>query len=349
MQWVWEDLTFHGRPFRVAHYEAPGTERTLLDDNLVRQLERCEAELGACLWHDTNDAALRFLERRRPGGYLGLRVLELGAGAGVCGLGLALDGGCAVLTDVDALVPLLKVNAAECNFIVAEPVQDICSVPLVCVSDTTAMPRRIHRRAPRKRRDDAEIAEEISGKWVGENSAETALMDDGDDAEDAGPASVAPYKRPSARERRAARAARKCSAEGLATDVAVMVSEAAQGQTEEQDEAGLNITTVSTGQRGRCTVQAAEWAWEAREPSLPAAAFDVVIVCDCLYENRESWPALQTILARVSAEGADVVLASAALRRPFLEDFVALLESAGFTSVTRDASEHATVIVLCPP
>ncbi|OLP97890.1 Ankyrin repeat and KH domain-containing protein mask [Symbiodinium microadriaticum] len=72
-------------------------------------LERCEAELGACLWIDTNRAALLALEAFRPS-YLGCRALELGAGAGACGIALAYDGADVTISDVDALLPLMQRN-----------------------------------------------------------------------------------------------------------------------------------------------------------------------------------------------------------------------------------------------
>merc|ERR1712137_834714 len=100
-----------GRSFRVAHFEAPGRKYEAVDDSSVVQLDRCEVELGACLWHDAVDAVLRFLENHR-GSYASVRVLELGAGAGACGIGLAFDGADVVLTDVGGLVPLLELNIA---------------------------------------------------------------------------------------------------------------------------------------------------------------------------------------------------------------------------------------------
>lgn len=91
-------------------------------------------------------------------------------------------------------------------------------------------------------------------------------------------------------------------------------------------------------QAGPCTALGLEWAREARAAPalLPAAAFDVVVVCDCLYENRESWEALQAVLTRAAAPAAAIVLASAMQRKPFLEAFVVRLLAAGFLAVMQE-------------
>jgi len=82
---------------------------------------------------------------------------------------------------------------------------------------------------------------------------------------------------------------------------------------------------------------------------LPASAFDIVIVCDCLYENKESWEALEAILRRVVVPGGEVVLASAQLRKPFLEEFSACLIAAGFASSQPVESEHAIIVEFSSP
>mmetsp|Transcript_17121 Transcript_17121/g.48703 ORF Transcript_17121/g.48703 Transcript_17121/m.48703 type:complete len:330 (+) Transcript_17121:112-1101(+) len=301
MQWVWEDLSFRGRAFQLAHFEAPGEgERELVPDDLVVRLDRCEAELGACLWHSTNLAALRFLERHRPEGYAGLRVLEIGAGPGACGLALALDGAESTLTDVDGLVPLMELNLVRNGFGSDAP-----------ANGPTAARRRRGGRKGRK-----------AGKHQPADSSSDEAPAEGGGQTPAAEGEAAAAKPLSAKQRRAARAEKRAAKDG--------VDGAAEGDT---------------GIRGRCTAQAAEWGREARQPDLPAGAFDVVVVCDCLYDNEESWSDMHVILERCLAARGELVLASATLRRPFLDSFSARLELAGFHREAQEVSEHAATFV----
>merc|ERR1712107_191966 len=92
-----------------------------------------------------------------------------------------------------------------------------------------------------------------------------------------------------------------------------------------------------------------DWIHEAQEPTLPAESFDLVVVCDCLYENKESWLQLQTILMRVLAPGGELVLASATLRRPFLEEFLLSVKAEGFRTLERNVTDLALVVALSAP
>lgn len=253
MQWVWEPLRFRKAAFRVAHFEAPGsTDPDIVDDSLTEHLERCEEELGACLWHETNDFLLRFLERRRAD-YRDQRVLELGAGVGVIAIALALDGANALATDLPALLPVLELNVDE-NFgsrELAEPIK---------VELDIAQARK-----PKKKE-----------------------------------------KKPNARVR----------AEKVVP--------------------------------GTCRAAAVDWLQEARHPTLPAAAFDVIVVCDSLYENKTSWDSLRQVLEATVADDAQVVLASAALRRPFLEEFCIQLQAVGFQILDKEDNPRVCVVVLRP-
>eukprot|EP00435_Cladocopium_sp_Y103_P003072 s2790_g1.t1 len=121
MRWQRQQFCFRDQKFEVEHFDvaevessSSGEDEEALQARLRRraveeQLQRCETELGACLWIDTNRAALRVLEDWR-GSYEGMRVLELGAGAGACGIALAYDGADSTVTDVEALLPLLQRN-----------------------------------------------------------------------------------------------------------------------------------------------------------------------------------------------------------------------------------------------
>mmetsp|Transcript_79510 Transcript_79510/g.221237 ORF Transcript_79510/g.221237 Transcript_79510/m.221237 type:complete len:343 (-) Transcript_79510:133-1161(-) len=315
MQWVWEEFRFRGRPFRVAHFEAPCEEREVIDDDMTVRLDRCEEELGACLWHDTNLATLRFLEERRPDGYSGVRALELGAGAGACGIALALGGADATITDFDALVPLLDLNAREngfggCQGQAAEAHRGAGA------GAQAARPRRGRRKAGKRR----------GGKDQDSDEDDSADGRDPEGCEE----DEQILRRPSAKERKAARAAKKLAAE--------------EGRA-----AAKADRAAPTEVPGSCLAQAADWREEARQPALPAGAFDLVVVCDCLYENRESWEDLQAILQRVPAPGGEVVLASATLRRPFLEVFLDALLTAGFNLVEDTVTDHARVVALTVP
>jgi len=282
-------------------------------------LGRCEAELGACLWHDTNAAALDFLAALRPD-YTGLRVLDLGAGAGVCGLALALDGADATLTELDALVPLLQFNVAHNGFDSATSVvpggENSAKAP-------RAKPRKGRRRGATRRRGGDSDEEALEGNEAPPEAAEDAEI------------GVATEKRLSAKERREARAAMRRSKAEAGGAIADGV-----GGTEEAAGAAPAL------ERGLCRAQPADWLQEARAPTLPVGNFDLAIVCDCLYENKESWDALEIVLKHVLAPGAELVLASATLRRPFLEEFTSRCKAAGYTSVAQEVSEHAVVLAL---
>mmetsp|Transcript_11160 Transcript_11160/g.20281 ORF Transcript_11160/g.20281 Transcript_11160/m.20281 type:complete len:328 (-) Transcript_11160:91-1074(-) len=322
MQWVWEELSFRHHVVRVAHFEAPTTEEVLengrkVDDEVSIGLDRCEAELGACLWHDTNKAALTFLSRHRKS-FSGMRALELGAGAGACGIGLALDGAHAVITDVDALVPLLQVNAKANGF------DEDSSIPSSTKGNPPAKAGGGGRADNKKRRgrkknddewDEQTAVEEAVLQAQGDGAE--AVSNDGSEAEEEPKPAAVQERKPSAKERRAARQAKRHAASEIAE---VLV--------------------------GSCKVQAADWLAEAACPRLPAASFDVIVVCDCLYENRDSWNALQQVLDAVAAPDSEVLLASAHLRRPFLEAFVEMMVSSTWTQSAREESEHATIITL---
>ncbi|OLQ08513.1 hypothetical protein AK812_SmicGene8002 [Symbiodinium microadriaticum] len=87
---------------------------------------------------------------------------------------------------------------------------------------------------------------------------------------------------------------------------------------------------------GTCQALAVEWSKEALQPSLPEKSFELIVVCDCLYENRDSWEALRSLLRRLPAPSATVLLASAMLRKPFLQAFVALLQEDGFALTSEE-------------
>lgn len=387
MQWVWEELSFRGRPFQVAHFEAPGSgsePREDLDDDLVVKLDRCEAELGACLWHDTNKATLRFLEERHTG-YMGLRVLELGAGAGACGIALALDGADSLVTDFEALVPLLELNCAKNGFGTCQNDEDNQ------MSAPAARARRPRKTATR-RRGAADRDEESSG----DDNRHPKQVQEPIDSQ----------KKLTAKERKAARVARKANQAPSQVEgglirpaeqnehLAIVVPEDLEDEKpsslrklaqelgftdedlEKPDEAetleekktlliemikakvASSAETEASGEKNvpsppvvsRCRAQAVDWVAEASVPSLPEEPFDIVVICDCLYENKDSWDALECILHRLlprnSASNPELVLASATLRRPFLEEFIQRLLGDGFASAKEVVSEHASVVAL---
>ncbi|CAK9101659.1 unnamed protein product [Durusdinium trenchii] len=280
MRWQRKAFTFRDETFQVEHFDvaeaessSSGDDEESLQARLQRrkreaQLQRCEAELGACLWIDTNRAALRLLEEWRSS-YRGLRTLELGAGAGACGIALAYDGATSTVSDVEALLPLLQRNLELNELHTAEA--------------TGVVPQEVEGIVPTSKRKSKE-------------------------------------KTGSSRRR--------------------------------------NKPTRST-MKGSCQAVAVEWEKEALHPTLPEKAFDLIVVCDCLYENRDSWAALQLLLERLPAEASGepsgepaVLLASAALRKPFLEAFVAQLAKAGFTLLQKQEGGHLGEVctaILQPP
>ncbi|CAE7256133.1 unnamed protein product [Symbiodinium natans] len=97
---------------------------------------------------------------------------------------------------------------------------------------------------------------------------------------------------------------------------------------------------AETQKMGTCEALAVEWAKEAQQPTLPEGAFELLVICDCLYENRESWEALRCLLRRLPAPSATVLFASAMLRKPFLQAFVALLQEDGFLLLNEEEGGH---------
>jgi len=284
-------------------------------------LDRCEVELGACLWHDTNIAALRFLENwRKPrGAYAGLHVLELGAGAGALGIALALDGARAVVTDVDGLVPLLDLNCRENGFGGSSSSSGAAAAAAAAAAATGAGGYLSTASQPK-------VAKAKKGKKPKKGRRDDDSFDEG--GEGSGPGSdrededAAQPKRVTAKHRKAERAAKKAAKND-----------------------GTNGYAAGT-----CAAQAAEWLGEAQKPSLAAGAYDMVLVCDSLYENRDSWSHLSAILQRTPKdEGGEVVLASATLRRPFLKEFVADLVELGFELLAQEVTKQAEVVALKRP
>merc|ERR1712157_570449 len=119
------------------------------------------------------------------------------------------------------------------------------------------------------------------------------------------------------------------------------------------DEADAAVTTDTTPAKASlppgCVVAACDWLQEARTPALPERAFNIAIVCDCLYENKDSWDALEAVVNRVLLPGAELILASATLRRPFLEEFSNRLRQTGYDLVSDQITEHARVVALTLP
>ena len=126
MGWVRTQRQFKTNQFYVWHYDPEqiepvadwlglGDDLCLInhaDAQLNRVLEPATDQLGAIIWEEAAKPLLNWLDHRR-GSYAGVRVLELGAGAGLVGLALGGAGANATISDVEALLPLLNVNAKE--------------------------------------------------------------------------------------------------------------------------------------------------------------------------------------------------------------------------------------------
>nr|CCC90485.1 conserved hypothetical protein [Trypanosoma congolense IL3000] len=77
---------------------------------LQRQLEDAEDQLGAVLWN-SNSVALSYLQRHvLVSNEKQYHVVELGAGVGCLGIGLAMAGARVVITDLKELLPLMEKN-----------------------------------------------------------------------------------------------------------------------------------------------------------------------------------------------------------------------------------------------
>lgn len=360
MQWVWEDLSFRGKVFSAAHFEAPepGRCREEVSDLDVANLFRCEAELGACLWHETNSEALSFLERRRAS-YAGLRVLELGAGPGVPGLALAQDGAQVTVTDLPALVPLLQLNAKRNGF-GTEGDAGFSAVGSCPPGNEEASVKKRGRKKPQRRKGGRDAADS-DDEWAANGGAIAAQLGVdraerehlGLDAADRQYQEVAADgdKKMTARQRKAAREVAKAAKEkDGGARVVGQASSIEDGSvlcvpTEAQDALAEDAPAIAAS----CTAQAADWVEEAADPTLAAASFDVLMVIDCLYENKDSWTYLQMVLEHSAAPDAEIIFASATLRRPFLEEFASILVDSNFAIVAREVSEHVAIVVFSPP
>ncbi|CAE8620341.1 unnamed protein product [Polarella glacialis] len=279
-------------------------------------LERCETELGACLWLETNLAALQVLEAWRPS-YTGLRVMELGAGAGACGIALALDGADAMITDLEPLLPLMQHNVSLNGL---QP-------PSASASGEERTPTSPGSNANGEPGPPADLESQPQPQ-----STEAApILKEAEPAVAKVPATRTQGSRGKVREKAGSRLSRKAAA-----------AEAAEREA----------TAAESRVRGSCRAAALEWGQEEKQPELPNSSFDVLVVCDCLYENKDSWTSLQAILCRLAAPAASVVLASAMLRKPFLEEFVSRLLEAGFALAKKDEGGElgeVAIAVLHPP
>eukprot|EP00392_Amoebophrya_sp_AT5.2_P008329 g8350.t1 len=78
--------------------------------SLEDDLQKVEGEIGCVLWRDACDHFLDFLERFLPS-WSRRRVIELGAGSGYVGFALAADGASVCVTDLEEILPQMKVGA----------------------------------------------------------------------------------------------------------------------------------------------------------------------------------------------------------------------------------------------
>eukprot|EP00933_Yihiella_yeosuensis_P058929 TRINITY_DN5972_c0_g1_i2.p1 TRINITY_DN5972_c0_g1~~TRINITY_DN5972_c0_g1_i2.p1 ORF type:complete len:353 (-),score=93.75 TRINITY_DN5972_c0_g1_i2:178-1158(-) len=319
MRWQHQALRFRGRDFQVVHFDVSeksegdsSTEESEDEEQRGKKrlkehrrrdiLERCETELGACLWLESNIAALRVLEGLQTS-YAGNRVLELGAGAGACGIALARDGARSIICDFESLVPLMehnvtlnRLNGSFATVEEEEPVPTADAAETLQDGDVSEIPKA------RAKEEETEVLGR-TGK---------------------------PKEKKAARQSAGSRKSRKAAQEAAAA------AEAAAAEAT----------------KGVCQALAIDWRQEVKEPILPAASFDTVIVCDCLYENKESWDSLQALLPRVCAPAANILLVSAMLRKPFLEEFVGRLQEDRFILVSQEEKGElgdTVAAILNPP
>jgi hypothetical protein len=290
---------------------------------------------------------------RRPT-YRQLRTIELGAGVGACGIAMALDGADSVVTDLAPLVPALEVNIQKNGF-ASDKVQ----------SSSQASRRRRTRKAATRRSGDNELNMLRSGVGVqadcDDDNEQLRTADNPETVQDV----IEATKKLSAKEKRAERAARKAgnlgnsvmkNALGQFTDgLGNALKEDALEDVVKMRSKMLSIEDA-VQMHGQCRSQAVEWIAEASAPTLQEFSFDVVVLCDGLYENKDCWDALEVVVNGVLAlesfgrsAAPELVLASATLRLPFLEEFSSRLIASGFVCAAKEVSDHAVVMSLVRP
>mmetsp|Transcript_36406 Transcript_36406/g.102843 ORF Transcript_36406/g.102843 Transcript_36406/m.102843 type:complete len:218 (-) Transcript_36406:8-661(-) len=131
MDWVLGSFHFRGRAFRAWHFDVrpeDGSDEPELSTSQRDNLELASEEIGAVLWSEAAEACLLWLQRSSRS-FKGWKVLELGSGCGYVGLALAADGAEVMLTDMQPLHPLLRINtelALEAGYFVRHCTLDWC-------------------------------------------------------------------------------------------------------------------------------------------------------------------------------------------------------------------------------
>ncbi|XGW31171.1 hypothetical protein V3C99_009826 [Haemonchus contortus] len=101
-----------------------------IDDNRTLSIfQEVEADVGGVVWDSALVAAYYFIKNSEK--YRNKKVLELGAGTGICGLVLAALGADVILTDLPSRVALLQKNyeinkSACCGSVTIQPLDWTC-------------------------------------------------------------------------------------------------------------------------------------------------------------------------------------------------------------------------------